>query len=187
VRVVHSYLTHYEFKDLFHEILPPCANIKLQNKFLAYCFQCNNHFNMHLAQSLIACKTCSCNNRDIHKVRQTQHQNPEFDHTQGEIEKKPAKKYIRIQGGRGETQKTINFGGKLSFILSFLFPERFHCCYIYFHCSYLYNYYNPSICVVKDIQWTFTHNFFFQKQPFAQKNPGICIILKPFHISLRLA
>ncbi len=25
---------------------------------------------------------------------------------------------------------------------SFLFPERFHCCYIYFHCSYMYNYYN---------------------------------------------
>jgi len=34
-----------------------------------------------------------------------------------------------------ETQKTINFGGKLSFILSLLFPERLHCCYIYFHCS----------------------------------------------------
>jgi hypothetical protein len=24
----------------------------------------------------------------------------------------------------------MNFGGKLSFILSFLFPERLHCCYI---------------------------------------------------------
>jgi hypothetical protein len=23
-----------------------------------------------------------------------------------------------------------------------LFPERLHCCYIYFHCSYVYNYYN---------------------------------------------
>jgi hypothetical protein len=31
-----------------------------------------------------------------------------------------------------QTQKTINFGGKLSFILSFLFPERLHCCCIYF-------------------------------------------------------
>jgi len=31
--------------------------------------------------------------------------------------------------------KTINFGGKLSFIPSFLFPERLHCCYIYFPCS----------------------------------------------------
>jgi hypothetical protein len=39
-------------------------------------------------------KTCK-------KVRKTQHQNPKFDHTQGEIpkKKKPAKKYISIQGG----------------------------------------------------------------------------------------
>ncbi len=28
----------------------------------------------------------------IHKVRKTQHQNPELGHTQGEIKKKPAKK-----------------------------------------------------------------------------------------------
>ncbi len=69
--------------------------------------------------------------RVIRKVRQTQHQNPEFGHTQGEIFKKPAKKYISIQGREGV--KTINFGGKLGFILSFLFPERLHCCYIYFH------------------------------------------------------
>ncbi len=32
-----------------------------------------------------------------------------------------------------ETQKTINFGCELSFIMSFLFAERLHCCYIYFH------------------------------------------------------
>jgi hypothetical protein len=32
-------------------------------------------------------------------VRITRHQNPEFGHTQGEIKKKPAKKYITIQGG----------------------------------------------------------------------------------------
>jgi hypothetical protein len=41
----------------------------------------------------------SADNRVIHKVRKTQHQNPEFGHTQGEIKKKPAKKYISIQGG----------------------------------------------------------------------------------------
>jgi hypothetical protein len=74
------------------------------------------------------------NMRVIHKVRKTQHQNPEFGHTQGEIQKKTAQQYISIQGG-DETQKPINFGGKLSFILSFLFPERLHCCYTYFHCS----------------------------------------------------
>jgi hypothetical protein len=34
-------------------------------------------------------------------VRQTQHQNPEFGHTLGEIKKKPARKYISIQEGGG--------------------------------------------------------------------------------------
>jgi len=45
-------------------------------------------------QGEIQKKTCK-------KVRKTQHQNPEFGHTQGEIQKKkkPAKKYISIQGG----------------------------------------------------------------------------------------
>jgi hypothetical protein len=47
------------------------------------------------------------------KVRKRQHKYPEFGHTQGEIFKKPAKRYIRIQrgGGGGETQKTFNFDG----------------------------------------------------------------------------
>jgi len=44
---------------------------------------------------------------------------------------KPAKKFISFQRGM-KLRKTINFGGKLSFILSFLSPERLHCCYIYF-------------------------------------------------------
>jgi len=83
--------------------------------------------------------------RIIRKVRKTQHQNPEFGHKPGEIKNKSAKKYI--QGG--ETQKTIHFCNKLSFILSFLFPKRLHCCYIYVHCSYLYNSYNYSrtLCI----------------------------------------
>jgi hypothetical protein len=38
-------------------------------------------------------------NREIRKVRKRQHQYPEFGHTQGEIQKKPAKKYINTQGG----------------------------------------------------------------------------------------
>ncbi len=37
--------------------------------------------------------------RVIRKVRKTEHQNPEFGHIQGEIKKKPAKKYISIQQG----------------------------------------------------------------------------------------
>jgi hypothetical protein len=35
----------------------------------------------------------------IRKVRKTQHQNLEFGHTQGEVQKKPAKKFISIQRG----------------------------------------------------------------------------------------
>jgi hypothetical protein len=31
-----------------------------------------------------------------------------------------------------QTRFSTNFGGKLSFIMSFIFPQRFHCCYIYF-------------------------------------------------------
>jgi hypothetical protein len=61
--------------------------------------------------------------------------------------KKHVQKCISIQGGlKLETQKTINFGGKLSFILSlpFFFLNVSTCCYIYFHCSYLYNNYNYS-------------------------------------------
>jgi hypothetical protein len=42
----------------------------------------------------------------MRKVRKRQYQYPEFGHTQGEIKKEPAKKYISIQGG-GETQETI--------------------------------------------------------------------------------
>jgi len=35
-----------------------------------------------------------------------------------------------------QTSFSTDFGGKLSFIPPFLFPERLHCCYTY-HCSYL--------------------------------------------------
>jgi hypothetical protein len=42
---------------------------------------------------------CFSHNRVIHKVRKTQHQNPEFGHTQGELQKKPAKKYISSRRG----------------------------------------------------------------------------------------
>jgi len=54
----------------------------------------------------------------IRKVSKREHQNPEFGHKQGEIQNKPAKKYISIQGG--------------SFTLYFFFPERLHCWYMIF-------------------------------------------------------
>jgi len=58
------------------------------------------------------------------------------------------KKSILAFKGGGATQKCTNFlwwkTDEFHFVLtpSFLFPERLHCCCIYFHCSYLYNYYN---------------------------------------------
>jgi hypothetical protein len=62
-----------------------------------------------------------------------------LDQWKTKIQRKPAKKkhYISIHSTGDETQKIINFGAKMSFILSFfLFPERLHCCcYVYFHCS----------------------------------------------------
>jgi hypothetical protein len=50
-------------------------------------------------------------------VRKTQHQHPEFGPKPGEIQKKPAKKYISIKGGGQLRKAPIFFGGKLSFIL----------------------------------------------------------------------
>jgi len=46
-------------------------------------------------------------NRVIRKVRKTQHQNPEFGHTQGEIKIKAAKKYFSIQGGMKLSKPSI--------------------------------------------------------------------------------
>jgi hypothetical protein len=77
----------------------------------------------------------------------TQHLNPEFGHTWGEIpEKKLAittkKKPLTLMEGEclKLTKTMFFFVIDLSFILSFFFPERLHC-NIYFH-SEQYNYYN---------------------------------------------
>jgi len=86
--------------------------------------------------------------RVIHKVMQLGGENGQFWHNWAsnvELGIKILQKEIT----GFQTSFSTNFGGKLSFILSFLFPERLHCCYIYFHCSYLYNYYNYSqtLCI----------------------------------------
>jgi hypothetical protein len=72
--------------------------------------------------------------RVIRKVRKTQHRNLEFGHTYGEIQRKPAKKYINIQGAMKLRKPPILVVNWVSSCLSFS-PERLHCCYIYFHCS----------------------------------------------------
>jgi hypothetical protein len=57
-----------------------------------------------------------------------QHQNPEFGHTGVRFKNKLQKSTLEHSKRGGvwgcETHKTINSGGKLSFILSFLFPKR---------------------------------------------------------------
>ncbi len=70
------------------------------------------------------------------KVRKRQHQYPDFGHTQGGIQKKPAKKYISIQPGWNSGNNRILMVSWIS--PSFFFPERLHCFYIDFHCFYLY-------------------------------------------------
>jgi len=61
-------------------------------------------------------------NRVIHKIIKTQHQNPKFGHTQGEIKKKPAKKHISIQQGmklRKPSILVVNWvSSRLSFFLN---------------------------------------------------------------------
>jgi hypothetical protein len=91
---------------------------------------------------------------DIREVRKRQHQYPEFGHTQGEIKKKPAKKYASIQKLRVVKLKGVELT-KPSILMApefhpvFLFSERLHCCYIDFHCAYLSSYYNSSrtLCI----------------------------------------
>jgi hypothetical protein len=56
-----------------------------------------NHFNMQLKSKYIM--KWNVKFVKIRKVIKTQHQNPEFGHTQGEIKKNPAEEYISIQGG----------------------------------------------------------------------------------------
>jgi hypothetical protein len=71
------------------------------------------------------------NIRDIHKVRKRQHQNPEFGHTQGEIFKKRAKTYVRIQWGmklRKPSTLVINW---VSSCLSFLHSASTAATYIF--------------------------------------------------------
>jgi len=82
------------------------------------------------------------NIRDICKVRKAQQHNLEFGHTQGEIKKKTAKKYISIQLGMKLRKPSILMVNWVSSCLSFFLSASIAGCYIYFHCSELYNYHN---------------------------------------------
>ncbi len=67
----------------------------------------------------------------IHKVRKTQQQNPEFGHTQGEIKKKPAKKYISIQLGMKLRKPSILMVNWVSSCLSFFLSASTAATYIF--------------------------------------------------------
>jgi len=90
---------------------------------------------------------CGNISRDICKVRKREHQHPEFGHIQGEIKKKPATKYIGIQGVGVKLKKP-----SILMVPEFhpvFFPDRLHCCYIDFQSHYLSSNYNSSrtLCI----------------------------------------
>jgi len=73
-----------------------------------------------------------CNSsRVIRKVRKTQHQNPEFGHTQGEIFKIPTKKYISIWGGMNLRKPSILVVNWVSSYLSFFLSATTAATYIF--------------------------------------------------------
>jgi len=76
------------------------------------------------------------NNKVIRKVRRLGGENDQFQHNRASNAELGIKFY--------KTSFSTNFGCKLSFILSFLFPNCLPCCHIYFYCSYLYIHYNYS-------------------------------------------
>jgi hypothetical protein len=64
----------------------------------------------------------------------------------------------------GETQKTINFGGKLNFILSFLFLEHLHYCYYVFTspiCTTIIIILEPCALNVKFQHFVLSYNIWF--------------------------
>jgi hypothetical protein len=70
-------------------------------------------------------------NKVVLKVRRLGAENgQQFQHNRG-IECVTGNENLQNEITGTQTIFSTNFGGKLSFILSFLFPERLHCCYIY--------------------------------------------------------
>jgi hypothetical protein len=97
----------------------------------------------------------------ISKVRRWGGENGQFRHIRAWNESLGMKISQKEVSGT-QTSFSTNFGGKLSFILWFLFPERPHYYIRYFHCSYLYDYYNYSqtLCIkwwFSGSRWNHTH------------------------------
>jgi hypothetical protein len=87
------------------------------NKWTGY-FYTIHSITQH-SKKMGVCSTWTIYNsgRVIRKVRKTQHENPEFGHTQGEIQKNRAKKYISIWRGMKLRKPSILV---VNWVLSFL-------------------------------------------------------------------
>jgi hypothetical protein len=70
-------------------------------------------------------------NRVVRKIIKSQHLNPEFGHTQGEIKKKPAKKYISNQQGMKLRKPSILVVNRVSSCLSFFLNASTAAIYIF--------------------------------------------------------
>jgi hypothetical protein len=96
----------------------------------------------------LVCISSNKYNRVIRKVRQLGGENRQIRHNRAS-NAELGMEILQKEITGTQTSFSTNFDLKLSFILSFLSPERLHCCYIYFHCSYRYNYYNytRTLCI----------------------------------------
>jgi hypothetical protein len=69
----------------------------------------------------------------ICKVRRLGGENGQFRHNREGIKCVTRNEILQNEMIGTQTSFSTNFGSILSFIPSFLSPERLHCCYIYFH------------------------------------------------------
>jgi ABC-type lipoprotein release transport system permease subunit len=70
-------------------------------------------------------------NKVIYKLRKKEHQNPKFGHTQGEIKKKPPKKYISILLGVKLRKPSIFVKNWISSYLSFFMSASIITTYVF--------------------------------------------------------
>jgi hypothetical protein len=87
-------------------------------------------------------------NRVIRKVWRTLHYNPEFGHTQAEIQRKPAKKYISIQGGMELRKPSILVVNWVSSCLSFFLSASTAATYIFTAPNYATTVINLGNCAL---------------------------------------
>jgi hypothetical protein len=78
-------------------------------------------------------------NRIFYKVRKTQHQNPKFGHTKGEISKKLPKKYISIQLGVKQIKPSIFVKNWVSAYLSFFLSASIITTYVFIAPTWITN------------------------------------------------